>query len=523
MSVHYTRLLYFYRWILRLYPTRFREDYADEMLLVFQLQLNDVANLNLWPVLQIIWRELCPLPVLLIAAHLREHGKTGMTTTWNVDMEIDVQIRAAESDPQQLEQIFQAAHDSHQLKAFQSAMIARYESNPENVLLAAWYYRLQNLAEEVLKPGRRTNWLAAVPLSIITGLIFWALSDVESLMVRDVVPQIVLWWSPIATMSALIFMAITTKKDHGKSIALGLGLLATAAYVILLSPAFGSDSVSEQYLILAVIHIPLLCWVALGISALGGNFSVANRFAFLIKSIEVGIVAGLYLMAGVAFGGITVGMFEALAIELPEVLLRLIAAGGFGLLPVMAIATIYDPTAAPSDQDFEQGLSKFIATMMRLLLPLTLIVLVIYILVIPFNFSAPFENRDVLIVYNLMLFAIVGLLIGVTPIKDSDLSPELQRTLRTGIMMVTSLTVLVSLYALSAIVYRTFEGALTPNRLTIIGWNTINISILLVLIATQVRTDRKAWIQTLQSVFSRATVAYLVWGFFLLIALPILF
>lgn len=523
MSVHYTILLGFYRWILRLYPTRFREDYADEMLVVFQMQLDGVSNLNLWHVVQIIWRELRPLPVLLVAAHLREHGKTGMTTTWNGDMDFDVRIRAAESDPQQLEQIFRAAQGSNQVKAFQSAMITRYEAEPDNVLLAAWYYRLQNLAEGVLKPGRKTNWLTAVPLSIITGLIFWALSDVESVMIRDLVPQIALWWSPIATMSALIFMAITANKDHGKSIALGLGLLVAAAYVIVLAPAFDRESVSEQYLILAAIHIPLLCWVALGISALGGNFSVANRFAFLIKSIEVAIVAGLYLMAGMAFGGITVGMFEALAIELPEVLLRLITAGGFGLLPVLAIATIYDPTAAPSDQDFEQGLSKFIATMMRLLLPLTLIVLVIYILVIPFNFSAPFENRDVLIIYNLMLFAIVGLLIGVTPIKGGDLSPKLQRILRTGIMMVAGLTVLVSLYALSAIIYRTSQGALTPNRLTIIGWNTLNIGILLVLIITQIRTGREGWIQALQRIFSRATVAYLAWGLFLLLALPILF
>ncbi len=438
-------------------------------------------------------------------------------------MEFIAQIHAAESDPQQLEQLFQTARGSNQAKAFQSAMIACYEAAPENVLLAAWYYRLKNLAEDIRKPGRRIYWLAAVPLSILTGLIFWALSDVERLIVLGSVPQIFLWWAPIATMSALSFMAITAKKGYGLAIALGLSLLAAAAYALLLAPAFARDWASKQYLIMAIIHIPLLCWVALGIWPLGIRSSTADRFAFLIKSIEVAIVAGLYLMAGLAFGGITIGMFAALGIELPRILLRLIAAGGFGLLPVLALATIYDPTTAASDQDFEQGLSNFIATMMRLLLPLTLIVLVIYLLAIPFYFSAPFENRDVLIVYNLMLFAIVGLLMGALPIKGGDLSHDLQRVLRIGMILVAGLAVLVSLHALSAVVYRTFQGELTPNRLTVIGWNSINIGILLFLIVTQIRTGREGWIEALQGVLSRATNAYLAWGLFILIALPILF
>ena len=446
-----------------------------------------------------------------------------MTEKQYVSIEFDTQIRAAESDPQQLEQLFQSARGSHQVAAFRMALVACYEEAPENVLLAAWYYRLQNLVDDVRKPGRAINWLAAVPLSILTGLIFWAISDVENFQVLDLVPQIALWWSPIAAISALIFMAITAKKGYGIAAALGLGLLAAAAYVVLLVPAFRAGWGSEQYLLLAVIHIPLLCWAALGISALGIHSSTADRFAFLIKSLEVAIVAGLYLGAGIAFGGITVGLFAALGIELPDILLRLIAAGGFGLLPVLALATIYDPTATPANQDFEQGLSKFIATMMRLLLPLTLVVLAIYILVIPFNFFAPFENRDLLIVYNLMLFAIVGLLMGATPIKGDDLSPDLQKLLRNGILVVAGLAVLVSVYALSAVVYRTVQGALTPNRLTVIGWNSINIGILLVLIVTQIRKGRDGWITALQAIFSRATNAYLAWSLFLLIAIPILF
>ena len=438
-------------------------------------------------------------------------------------MTFETRIRAAEADPQQLEQLYQDACSSDQAAAFRAALDACYEAAPDNVLLSAWHYRLQPLAEERPRPGRKINWPAAIPLSLLTGLILWAISDIDGFLVHNSVPQLFLWWSPIATFSALIFLALTARQRTRLAAALGLGVLAAAAYVVGLAPAFRADWASKQYLILALIHIPLLCWVALGIFTLGLRSSAADRFAFLIKSLEVIIVAGLYLGAGVVFGVITVGMFSALGITLPELLLRLIAAGGFGLLPVLALATVYDPTVAPAAQNFEQGLSKFIATMMRLLLPLTLAVLAVYVLVIPFNFFAPFENRDVLIVYNVMLFAIIGLLMGATPIQGAELSPELQKYLRLGILVVAGLTVLVSGYALAAVVYRTFQGELTPNRLTVIGWNSINIGILLQLLITQLRRGREGWIEGLHAVFSQATNAYLAWGLFLVIALPLLF
>lgn len=438
-------------------------------------------------------------------------------------MNLIPEIQSAKNDPQKLEQLYQAAQGEGQTEDFQSALLACYEATPDNLLYAAWFFRFQQTTESAAKSRRAVNWALAIPLSILTGLIFWLLSDFETLTYLDHLPLLALWWSPIATMSALVFMAFTAKSNQIRAIALGLGLFAVTVYAMLVAPGLDVPWKINHYLDLAAIHLPLLCWIALGISVLGLKSRREDRFAFLIKSIEVMITAGLYLIAGMVLGGITIGMFEALSISLPDIWLRLIAAGGLGLLPVLAVASVYDPTVAPSAQDFDQGLSKFIATMMRLFLPLTLGVLVIYILVIPFNFLEPYENRDVLIVYNLMLFAIMGLLLGATPIRGDDLSPQLQKWLRRGIITVAILAVLVSIYAFSATVYRTIEGGLTINRLTIIGWNSINIFILLWLIYKQFKDGHKKWITSLHSVFSQATNAYLVWGLFLVILVPLLF
>jgi hypothetical protein len=360
----------------------------------------------------------------------------------------------------------------------------------------------------------------AVPLSFLSGVALWALSDTR-LTAHDL-PYLFVYWAPVATLFALCFLALSAKTNSRRFLWIGIALAVACAYVFLLATRPGVQY-PQRYLELMTIHLPLLSWIALGLSLLGWRSTPDSRFAFLIKSIEVMITAGLYLLAGAAFGGITMGMFTALSITLPDAIIRLSIAGGFGLLPLMAVASVYDPLTSPLSQDFSQGLSKFIATMMRLLLPMTLAILVIYLFVIPFNFMQPFINRDVLIVYNLMLFAIMGLLIGATPIRPEDLSERVQNALRIGILAVAILAVLVSLYALSAVIYRTVLGGITINRLTILGWNSINIAILVLLIVRQFKAGRPAWVESLRSVFSLATNAYLIWAVFLIVAVPLLF
>ena len=431
-------------------------------------------------------------------------------------------IQSASTDPQALEELFQAAQRQNDAAEFRADLLACYEAAPDNRLYAAWYYRLQQPTAEPREKTRKSiNWLLAVPLGILTGLIFWSISDARFASATRI-PYLFILWAPIATLFALVFLAFTAKRHYRRFIGVGIVLAAMCVYAILISLGQKTDP-QQQYLKLMIVHLPLISWIGIGLGILGWKSAMEARFAFLIKSIEVMITAGIYLIAGVAFGAITVGMFTALSITLPDAVIRLIVAGGFGLIPIVALASVYDPSLDPHAQDFSQGLSKFVTTMMRLLLPMTLVVLVIYILIIPFNFMQPFNNRDVLIVYNVMAFAIMGLLIGATPIQTDDLSSKIQSALRNGILAVAALAILVSLYALSAVIYRTVLGGITINRVTIMGWNTINIAILVLLIIRQFKSGRQAWVDSLRWTFSIGTNAYLVWTLFLIIALPLIF
>ena len=433
------------------------------------------------------------------------------------------QIQAASQDPQQLEELYHAARQEDLAAEFTQDLFACYQAAPEEVLYAAWYYRLQNVpAERPAQPSRGALWGLAVPFAFLTGLVLGLLAALVKGQFLSHIPYVVLFWAPIAASFAILFLAAAAKKHYRRAI-LGIGLLIIASlYVLFIAPTMKAW-LHNPYLDQMAIHLPLLAWIALGISLLWLRSLSKDRFAFLIKSIETAITAGLYLIAGMAFGTITIGMLQALSIKIPDQWLAFLIAGGFGLIPIIAIASIYDPRLPPSEQDFEQGLSKFISRMMRLFLPLTLVVLVIYIVIIPFNFLEPFQNRDVLIVYNIMLFAVMGLLLGSIPVLSGDLSPRMKSILRYGILAVAWLAILVSLYALTAILYRTITDSLTMNRLIIIGWNVINIAILGFLAYRVTRGGKDGWVEPAQAVFSLATNAYLVWTIFVIFAIPWLF
>ncbi len=219
--------------------------------------------------------------------------------------------------------------------------------------------------------------------------------------------------------------------------------------MLLVYPQTGTRPFQEQYLTLMAIHLPLLAWAGVGVYLLWRRRDAENRFAFLIKSLEVGIMGGLLLIAGGLFTAITISLFQALNVVVPELVQRLLLAGGAGLIPVVATAVIYNPRRAPARQSFDEGLSKLVAMLMRILLPLTLLVLVVYLAVHPVQL--PRAVRQPGRADHLQHHALRGdRLAGGrdAACRLADLSPALARWLRRGIIAVAALALLVSLYAL---------------------------------------------------------------------------
>jgi hypothetical protein len=432
-------------------------------------------------------------------------------------------------DPEQLEIAYQTALQRGTVTAFVAALEADYARQPDNVLLAAWHYRLAYAAGQLKR--RIVAWRWAVPLAVVNGLLFWGLSDTDRFS-RSIeyplvsgrysfLPDLALLWAPLAAFFVILFLALAGGGRWRRAAWSAAIPLALAGYVFEVYPQAGPRVFQEQYLNLAAIHLPLAAWAGVGLYLLAGHGSVADRFAFLLKALEVFVLGGLMMAVGGVFTAISLGLFEALSITPPDLVVRLFLAGGGGLIPVLAVAVIYDPTVPPAEQSFAEGLSRLIALLMRLLLPLALLVLVIYLGLIPFNFWQPFRNRDVLITYNVMLFAVVALLVAATPIT----APVGQTTpwLKRGLLVLAGLALMVGLYALAAILYRTSMDKLTPNRLAFIGWNLINLGILGALLMPSRRRHPADWSFSLRRTFAVAMFAYVLWVLVVLLALPWLF
>lgn len=435
-------------------------------------------------------------------------------------------------DPEQLEQAYRAAVAAGQADAFRQAIDARRAAAPDDRLYAAWFYRLRQSATQVKESFIAWGW--AVPLALLNGLALWLLSDDQrfAVTIQNVrpgveatryMPLVLLLAAPLSAVFVLGYLTAAGRLRRGLAALIGVVLLAAAAYVLWVYPQAGTRPFQEQYITLMAFHLPLLAWAGVGALLMADHRDSTNRFAFLLKSLELFVVGGLFVIAGGVFTGITVALFETLGVEFPQIIQRLFIAGGAGLIPVIAVAMTYNPAVPPARQEFDEGLGKLVAMLPRVLLPLTLLVMVVFLLFVPFNFFEPFENRDVLIIYNAMLFAVIALLTAVTPLSLAQVSPRLGRWLRRGIVAVAALAVAISVYALVAILYRTAIDRLTPNRLAFIGWNVVNTYLLVSLLFHQARAGDGAWPSGIHRALSEGTILYAVWALVLILALPWLF
>ena len=434
-------------------------------------------------------------------------------------------------DARQMENLFRSAQRSGEDAEFAQAIEALYALAPQNLLYAAWWHRLAARANgegdvpTSTTPGvaSRIVWQTAIAIGVVNGLLFWWLSDVKNFPILDGVPFVAVVWAPLYAIFLTAFLLVTGRRSMRHWLILALGLTVAVVYVVAVARWRGDLALRSPVSLLLLIHLPALALYGTGFFVLWGDRSPLASFAALIKAIEAIITAGIFLAAGVLFTGLTFGLFQAIGIQPPDWMMRLFAAGGMGLVPVLAVAAIYRPDAPPQEQSFKQGLSWLIALVLRLMLPLALAVAIVYIALIPFNFMQPFRNRDTLIVYNAMLFAVFGLIVGATPVYETDVPVALRRWLRWGLLALTAFALLVAIYAMSAVIYRTWQAGLTPNRVTVIGWNLVNIGILGQLLYRQWRSNAANWLAALQATVNDGLNWYVIWTVALMLTIPWLF
>lgn len=431
-------------------------------------------------------------------------------------------IEAASGEPADLERLYESSKAEGNEAAFREALRQCEEEHPGNVLFEAWAHRLDLPGKrEEERDGDDRHWWTIIGASVLLGVVSVLLAGGQPPVPLPDVGHTLFWvgWGPLVALGLLAYLAWAHRSTKN------LTRYAGAAVVVLSASLYLGLTIGARtgdVAFLGALHLPFVSWAAVGAALCFGYPKPARQsYSYLVKSVETVLTGVLFFGAGLGFVGITYGIFAVLGIELPEQNLRVVAAWAVGAIPLLALGSAYDATVPPAAQDWQAGLTRTLRILTRLLLPLALGVLFVYVLwFIPVYFQKPFEEREVLIVYNVTILAIMVLLTLVVS-GPADVQSVRWRTLfRYAVLGLGGLTLILNVYALAAVAGRTLDSGLTPNRVAVIGWNVTTLLILAAGGGRLWRERRRPW----RSVF-RESIGLLaslagVWAVSLLIALP---
>lgn len=446
--------------------------------------------------------------------------------TQKVDIEtMKREIKAASGDPAALEHLYRSAKAEGNDATFKEALRRCEEAHPGNVLLEAWDHRLDLSVDREEGGGdAEKHWWTIIGGSVLFGLVSALLAGDKPPVPDPSEARMVFWvgWGPLVAVGLLGYL-VRVERSRKRKMRYAIAAIAVVilSFYVGLTMGTRADDVAR----LGALHLPFISWAAVGAALCFGYPNPARQaYAYLVKSVEAVLTGGIFFGAGGLFVGLTYGIFAVLGIELPEENLRLVAAWAVGAIPLLALGSAYDATVSPVSQDWQAGLTRTLRILSRLLLPLALGVLLVYVLwFIPAYFWKPFEEREVLLVYNATILAIMVLLTVVVSGPFEPRSDRWRALLRYAVLGLGGLTVILNAYALAAVASRALGSGLTPNRLAVIGWNVTTLMILGSLGVRLWRGRQQPWRPVFHESIGLFAPLAAVWATLLLFALPVFF
>jgi hypothetical protein len=232
-----------------------------------------------------------------------------------------------------------------------------------------------------------------------------------------------------------------------------LGAVAANAYPL------AADS---QSLVLTAIHLPLALWLVVGVAYMGGDWrSDRRRMDFirftgewLIYFVLIGLGGGVLVL-------FTVGTFDAIGVDAEEFI-------NSWLLPCGAMAAII--VAAWLVEAKQSVIENMAPVLTRVFTPLFAVTLLAFLVAIAWTNNGIDVQRDVLILFDLLLVVVLGLLLYAISARDLAARPGLFDSLQLG-LVVSAL--IIDVMVLVAITGRITEWGFSPNKTAALGENVI--------------------------------------------------
>ncbi len=407
------------------------------------------------------------------------------------------------NDPEKLERLYRDDR-----KAFESGFEKIYPEIENTEIAKFWKSRLDF---DKSPDKTKLNFGSDIFIMIAVCLFAGFLIKIPDLF--NINPTFFLFYEKDSGIIVFLALSLYTIAIRGKINRTGLIItlltfIVSLAYINLLPNYRSSASVN-----LVFIHMPLLMWCVYGMVFIDFDFKDKNkRTEYIRHNGDLAIMGGLILIAGGVLAVITVGLFQAIGINIEKFYLNNIILVGLVSAPVVATFILKNYTTLTN---------KIAPIIANIFSPLVLVTLIIYLIAIAVSGKDPYNDRNFLLIFNIMLLGVMAII--VFSVSGTSITRK-QKFNELVLFILSIVTLIVNLIALSAIFYRLSEYGLTPNRLAILGSNIlIFINLILITIDLFKINFKKSELETVEVTISKYLPVYVVWVLFVIFAFPVIF
>jgi hypothetical protein len=413
------------------------------------------------------------------------------------------EIKANISNPEMLEKLYRDDR-----KAFEAAFEKIYPEIENTEPAKFWKARLEyNKKHDRIKTSALSEIVLVITLCFITAFLIkipdlFHIKFSNSIFYQKNAAIIVFFGLTLYTIG------INRIPGYKRLIMTALAFLIPVIYINLLPSVEPGASVN-----LAYIHLPLLMWFIFGMAFIDFDFYDRNkRIDFIRYNGDLAIIYALIAIAGGLLTAITVSLFSSIGLNIGKFYTENIVITGAVAAPVVASFII---------KNYPTLVNKTAPLIAAIFSPLVLITLLVYLIAIVVSGKDPYNDRDFLLIFNIMLLGVMGIIV----FSVSETSIIKNRKFNELTLFILSIiTIIIDLIALSAIFYRLGEYGLTPNRLAVLVSNILVLINLVLIMINLFRINfKKKEFKIVEMSVAKFLPVYLVWILIVIFGFPVIF
>jgi hypothetical protein len=373
---------------------------------------------------------------------------------------------------------------------------------------SVWRQLLVPAADEDTRRRQRTEITVVLLLALLGGL----LGKIPALFGHPVAEQSVLLYARNAGLFAFPPVAIYLIWRRALSlrfVAVAAVTFAGFALAVNLYPSHPPHHTE----VLSVLHVPIaLLFLLMALYAGPGWRRPNPRLDFVRFAGEVFIYAVLIALGGLVLVGVAGAMFTLVGIDITSLIVNWLAVfGGCGVAVVAAYLV-----------EKKKGAIETIAPVLaRLFTPLFTVLLLVLVITMALTGQAPSEDRELLIMLDILLALVLGLVLYTMSARDAEKPADWWDAI---VLALVVLALIADGIALSGIVGRLVAYGFSPNKTAALGMNVLLMVNLTLLAVGYFRfLSGRSRYQTVVDWQMRYLPALSVWAAFVALVFPLLF